>query len=517
MKKILKSVVSLFMAAALFITGAPLDGFNVNAAAETTIKADVTYSADGTAVLEIESNDWMNIVRYTTDGSAPTKTSQMYIRPIKVEEKTTFRIAEFNSNDKKVAGIKKVVTPKLPEVEIDVEQADGIATVRMFCANPNAEIRYTLDGSVPDENSDLYIDPIQTNTDTRFRAKPFLKGFKSSLTVTENVKIEEEPEPVVTEEDEDEAAEEKDGKAEKETVVSNEKIRYKTIYADEEGKTYVTLLKSASSNTFRYTTDGSTPSKSSKKYNNKRITFTEPVTLRVREYNRKGEIVGSLKLNVKLKCAPVEFYASDVAVGTSTIVMESKTKDVTIYYTLDGSAPDPEYANIYTGPVVAGSSAVIMAIAYKNNYQKSDVTTDTAGAVSIRLKDFDFSNPIYRDTAALINDRRRYAGFAPLTLDEDLTRAANARAIELYVLCDNTRPNGRNYSSIFSEYGVKAKFSAEYVFTYYSTPEEVVEQIFGNQANKNIILSKGYDYTKIGIGYCEKGRSRYWSVIIVQE
>lgn len=524
MKGLLKTVVSLLLAAVLFVTGTPVDGFVVNAGAEETLKATVTYKDDGTAVLTIEASDWMNMVRYTLDGTAPTADSKLYVKALEFTEKTTVRIAEFTRGDEWVGGIKKTVTPKAMPVVISSVQDGEKAIVTMTCPTPEAEIRYTTDGSVPDKDSELYTAPIEVTKKTKFRAKPFLDGYKSASAVSETVTIDDdddkEEEKDKDEEQEEEKSDEKDEdkkpkNTEPDEVVSNEKINYKVTYMADKGRSYVTLQKAKNTNYFRYTTDGSAPDKSSKKYTD-RIKFTEPSELRVKEYNAAGQVVGTLKLKVKLKCADVTFYSIDISVGTNTVVMETETKGATIYYSTDGSFPDPEYSNVYTQPVVLGSNVDLKAVAIKDGYRDGSICGDIVGRIKMKLLDFDFSDPIYDEVADLFNHYRYMNGSHSLILDERLTEAANVRARELAVYFDNKRPNGSSYASIFSDYGLTVRFSTEFVSIYHTTPEELVESIVSDRNNEKQVLGKNYDYNKIGVGMYKKGNAYYWSVIIAE-
>ncbi|MCU0779503.1 MAG: chitobiase/beta-hexosaminidase C-terminal domain-containing protein, partial [Akkermansiaceae bacterium] len=55
----------------------------------------------------------------------------------------------------------------------------GVA-VTLTCVTPDSQIRYTLDGSQPDETSPLYSAPLQVNSSTRIRARAFTEGFNPS-------------------------------------------------------------------------------------------------------------------------------------------------------------------------------------------------------------------------------------------------------------------------------------------------------------------------------------------------
>jgi mono/diheme cytochrome c family protein len=61
----------------------------------------------------------------------------------------------------------------------------GPVQVSMSSAEPGAEIRYTLDGSVPDISDLRYDKPIKLSAPTVLRARAFKQGFTRSITVQE--------------------------------------------------------------------------------------------------------------------------------------------------------------------------------------------------------------------------------------------------------------------------------------------------------------------------------------------
>lgn len=54
------------------------------------------------------------------------------------------------------------------------------AVVALCCADPSAQLRYTLDGTEPDESAPLYTEPLTLTRDTRLCAKAFLPGGRCS-------------------------------------------------------------------------------------------------------------------------------------------------------------------------------------------------------------------------------------------------------------------------------------------------------------------------------------------------
>ena len=126
-------------------------------------------------------------IRYTTDGSAPTASSQFYNGPIQVASTTTIRYrAEDNAGN-----VESPANSELVEVDAiaPTTQAlcNGAACQASYTAGPITvgltandgsgtgvkEIRYTTDGSTPNASSPLYSGPISvsSNTTINFRAE----------------------------------------------------------------------------------------------------------------------------------------------------------------------------------------------------------------------------------------------------------------------------------------------------------------------------------------------------------
>lgn len=561
MKKHLKAVISLLLAFVLFASAIPAG--TINAFAEGKLSSKVTYEADGTAVVTLEAGDFYNAVRYTTDGSVPTKKSKLYVMPIEITEKTLIRAAEFDG-DKKVKGIKLTAAPKdsdsvseKKESASDTSTANGKtgkitfkvtqlgnykAIVELECETPDVEIRYTTDGSKPDEDSNLYENGIVIVENTKIRARAYKEGYKTTTTYNKTAPVklfsDFDSEPVYNNDKDDDKKEtvkeeepekESEKKPEKESTASekkeiviekdkeessvSEKISYKVTYMDTTSKSYVTLLKSKNSNVIRYTTDGSAVSKSSKKYSS-RVAFTEPGVLRAKEYTKSGELVATLKISVKIKCAQVEFGCIGMDSGIRTITMSSKTPGATIYYTTDGSTPTEELGYVYESPLTLGERVDIKAIAVKDDYRRSNIAWEIVGRIELQLQDFDFSDSKYSEAANILNEYRKANGYKALTLDEGLTRAACIRAHEMAIYMDHVRPNGLNYTSVINGQGVDHKYSAELFAYNKDTAKQFIDSLTSDSDNQRYLLESGFEFKKVGIGYYKKGHAEYWVLLV---
>ena len=516
MKKSLKSVISglltlMIFAAALTVTG-------IVAAAESKLSIAIDHDYYGAAFVNLIPGDSDNYVTYTTDGTAPKSDSQKFEEEIVLYEKTNLRVAEYTPEGERVKGLKTTVNVKVAPVTFKVKQLGGEAEVTMSCMTEGAEIRYTTDGSKPSKDSELYTGKLSLTEKTKIRTRAYCDGYKTTTTYSQTVKImsvaDEEPAEekksdegqaaVKTGESEKESEDKKESDDKKddtpsEKVYANQKISYKVTYMND-GETKITLTPAKNGYTIRYTTDGSTPTyKTGKKYKS-RISFSEPTILRVRQYNSKGQCMGTLKLNVKVKCANVIFNCVSMDTGIREIEMYCPTPGTTIYYTTNGTNPRYSDARVYTEPVFASSMADIMAYAARDGYKDSSITWEIAGNVKMQLTRFDFSDHQFTLGADTLNSYRRANGLTELKLDENLTKAANLRAHEVSINYSSTRPSGTNYTSIFSQYNITSVFSAEYIERHHDNAREFINDVLSNENNKQRILSNAYDYTKIGIG-----------------
>ncbi len=66
----------------------------------------------------------------------------------------------------------------------------GTLMVRLKHDDPNAELRFTLDGSAPGKQSQLYLKPVELTAPATLRARAFKPGFTRSVTVQETFIVE---------------------------------------------------------------------------------------------------------------------------------------------------------------------------------------------------------------------------------------------------------------------------------------------------------------------------------------
>ena len=119
---------------------------------------------------------------YTTDGSKPTTKSKQYKNArIKYTEPGVLRVLEYNSDGEKVGALNIKVKPRCAEVIMTSTAITARTnTIAMSCSTPGAKIYYTIDGSIPKEESGiLYTAPIVFNYGVQIRAVAFADGYDS--------------------------------------------------------------------------------------------------------------------------------------------------------------------------------------------------------------------------------------------------------------------------------------------------------------------------------------------------
>lgn len=110
----------------------------------------------------------------------------------------------------------------------------------------------------------------------------------------------------------------------------------------------------------------------------------------------------------------------------------------------------------------------------------------------------------------LVNEERAKAGLHALTLKEDITEAAQVRAVECETLFSHTRPNGTSFVTALKEAGVSYRGAGENIAWGQKTPEQVMEGWMNSPGHRANILNK--NYTSIGVGYYQNASGvNYWS------
>ncbi len=126
------------------------------------------------------------VIRYTTDGTAPTQQSPQYSGPITVSRATTIYAATFTAaGQSAVASATYVIGATGGQVQAPVfsHPSGSYGTrlrVNLLSETAGATIRYTTDGSTPTLDSPAYGGPIEVFASTTLRAAAFKSGMTAS-------------------------------------------------------------------------------------------------------------------------------------------------------------------------------------------------------------------------------------------------------------------------------------------------------------------------------------------------
>lgn len=176
MKKIISAVMSAVMLFACVISVC------TSAAADENVIIDykVTYNEDGIAYIEMFKESSGNTIRYTADGSTPTKNSKKYTKKLKTDESRVIRAAEYDNNGKKIKTLKITLSPRTADVTVRKVKYLDKFKITISHSDENAEIYYTTDGSTPSRKSEKYTKPIIVEPGTRVKAAAYSDGMKRS-------------------------------------------------------------------------------------------------------------------------------------------------------------------------------------------------------------------------------------------------------------------------------------------------------------------------------------------------
>ncbi|MDS0524841.1 chitobiase/beta-hexosaminidase C-terminal domain-containing protein [Clostridium sp. SHJSY1] len=285
-------------------------------------------------------------IYYTTDGSTPTTSSNIYTSPITINSTTTLKAIAVDANGNVSEVLENtyvinnpLISPRKPVASIPSGTYSVAQTVMLSDKTEGVSIYYTLDGTVPSSKSKLYSEPITISSTTKLKAIAIDASGNSSEVLSVSYKI-------------------------------NLSIAIPTPIASIPSGTYKDSLfiklydKYPGNLKFYYSLDGSTPTTKSLLYIGY-VNIKSSCTLKVIAVDANGNVSGVLinQYNIiKPPTAPKLSIASGIYKTAQTIILSSSTPGVSIYYTLNGSAPSAK-SILYTGPIIIKNSTVIKAVA----------------------------------------------------------------------------------------------------------------------------------------------------------
>lgn len=328
------------------------------------------YNSSQTVTLSSsDDNSGVAAIYYTTNGSTPNSSSTLYTAPILISSSTTLKTIAYDNagNPSNVATYTYVIdtiAPTTPSASPGAGSYNSNQSVTLSSTDSGGsglkEIRYTTDGSTPNNSSTLYTSAISVSSSETIKAIAYDNAGNASSVGTYAYVI--------------------DKVAPTDPLASPSAGSYNS--------TQMVSLSSTDSggsglSAIYYTTDGSIPSNSSTVYTTP-ITVASSETIKAIAYDGAGNASGVASftyiIDSTAPTTPTAAPGSGLYNSTQNVTLSSSDsggsglKD--IYYTTDGSTPDNTSA-VYSGPINVSANETIKAIAYDNAGNSSSVATFT--------------------------------------------------------------------------------------------------------------------------------------------
>ena len=159
----------------------------------------------GTVSVNLRTTMKDAVIRYTLDGTEPKESSLKYTSGLAIRSSTTLRArafcAGYEPSSIATAGF-TLIPPKAAQPTVDPAGGTFAAPVRVTVKTVTAksDIRYTLDGTEPTRQSQLYTSPITISQSTRLNMRAFRSGYEPSDVAGASYAIDaSKPAPVATE------------------------------------------------------------------------------------------------------------------------------------------------------------------------------------------------------------------------------------------------------------------------------------------------------------------------------
>lgn len=109
----------------------------------------------------------------------------------------------------------------------------------------------------------------------------------------------------------------------------------------------------------------------------------------------------------------------------------------------------------------------------------------------------------------LVNEERAKMGLSPMELDTEIASAALIRANEIKTSFSHTRPDGRKFSTVLTDNGIRFYGAGENIAWGQRSPEQVMNAWMNSDGHRaNILNAK---YTKIGVSHYQDAKgTNYW-------
>lgn len=296
-------------------------------------------------------------LRYTTDGSEPTASSSAYSGAITLLQSAVVRVKGYKDGYNPSSEVTSVYTIQAEPPTISPTNDTFISevSVNISSGTDGAAIYYTLDGNDPLLSSTLYTGAFTLAQTTTVKAIAVKTGLENSII---SQKTFTKTEVVAT------------------PTFSPAAGTYTTVQT-------ITIASTTTGATIKYTTDGSTPSKTNGATYSAPVSIAASTELRAIAY-KDGMMDSGIKYGAYTISGTVADPIFNIADGTysvaQTVTISSQTAGAQIYYTLNNSDPTTD-SLLYANPIDASVDMTIKARAYKDGVWSGNTVTLTLDIV----------------------------------------------------------------------------------------------------------------------------------------
>lgn len=292
-------------------------------------------------------------IYYTLDGSEPDLSSTHYQEVFTITDSCILKAKAFKQYypASNITTAEYVIT--MPRVSVPTfSPSPGLydmnQLVSLNCATEGASIYYTLDGSSPTVNSNLYNTPLYVDSSTTFKAIATKEDYLNSFSTTGQYIIEYQ------------------------TVSEPEFSLESGYYLGNQTLSIETATPAAS---IYFTLDSSEPNQESTLYTSP-IEISQPTIVKARAYKEyfNDSPIASAEYQVFQEATedPILDPPPGNYIGMQSVSFTCSTPGAQIYYTLNGSEPT-EDSFLYSAPLSIYETITLNVRAYAPGYYPSDI------------------------------------------------------------------------------------------------------------------------------------------------
>ncbi|HEX7599904.1 MAG TPA: chitobiase/beta-hexosaminidase C-terminal domain-containing protein, partial [Polyangia bacterium] len=284
-------------------------------------------------------------IHYTVDGTEPTAASPVYTAALSVILTTTIKAIAVDPTgtflNSALASATYTMAARVPPPAFSIPSGTygSAQLVTVTDSNPNATIRYTVDGSDPTATSAAYTMPISVSTTMTVKAVATLTGMVDSLVSSAKYTIQ--------------------------TLVPAATPTFSPVAGTYAGAQDVTIATTTAGAEIYYSLDGTDPTQSSSRYATP-VRIANSTVLKARAYatGMAPSAVASAAYSITAPAAAKPSISPNGGTFTAPQQVTLSTTETggRIIYTTDGSIPNTTSGNIYSTPFTLAQSATVNAI-----------------------------------------------------------------------------------------------------------------------------------------------------------